>query len=548
MIALTIRSLFKLAGPRISAISVLTIPVGIVLGLVEIAMGLSLQNLLISFELLESSSQGPAWFIDIMDPVALVLVLAGALLALRYLAQFLPGYVLEAFAVRIRRLLATRALGFGGAVGDLSIADLTHILSNLLGRSTGFLNGAMNTVIAVVVLLTIVFGMFALSTELALITLGLVVVFGLPLVFLRHAFQRYATNVYQYQTAFTQRLIKSAKNILFVNLSGVVNVEREHLSRDIDAIFANHIRFAIRYCGNAVWPNFMAIVIVVLIMVFNHRYVFIEMATLVPFIYLLSRFAGAVSQIAVQTGELQYSYPFVRDLLEYSDNFVERNVPDESCGNVDVGAPHGLRVVGLTVGRDKTLLKDVNFELSYGDTLLIVGPSGRGKSTLLMTLVGLIPQRQGEIYWNDTPIQEIAKAPLRRQIGYSGSEPFLFDGTIRENLNYGMSALELSDETYREALHIAQCDFVWSLDGQLDHRLKESGEGISAGQKQRLSIARAILRQPDVLLLDEATANLDEDTEAKIFEDIRTCFPNLVIVVISHRDSLQKYATATISV
>ena len=145
--------------------------------------------------------------------------------------------------------------------------------------------------------------------------------------------------------------------------------------------------------------------------------------------------------------------------------------------------------------------------------------------------------------WDDAPLEHIDAEHLRRRLGFAGPEPYLIDADIRTNLTFGLGAPTIDEIAIERALHVACAEFVYDLDGRLAYQLRENGDGISAGQKQRIALARCILRQPDVLILDEATANLDEPTERLFFERLFHAFPEMMVIAVSHRSSLRAFAT-----
>ncbi len=126
-------------------------------------------------------------------------------------------------------------------------------------------------------------------------------------------------------------------------------------------------------------------------------------------------------------------------------------------------------------------------------------------------------------------------------VGYVGAESFLIDGTVRENLLYGVHRTP-GDAELADALRKAECGFIDDLPNRLEHRLTEQGAGLSSGQKQRLSLARAMLRRPGVLVLDEATANLDSATEEKLVDTLTELKGGMTIVAVTHRPALLRLA------
>lgn len=165
-------------------------------------------------------------------------------------------------------------------------------------------------------------------------------------------------------------------------------------------------------------------------------------------------------------------------------------------------------------------LKNINYRLSSGETIAFVGPSGSGKTSLVKLLVGLYVPSGGTILYNGIAHNEINKEELRKQIGFVTQDTQLFSGTIRENLLF-VNPLA-TDEECLVALKKAQCQNLLERGGQgLDTVIGEGGMKISGGEKQRLSIARALLRKPSILVFDEATSSLDSITEEEITKTVR---------------------------
>lgn len=188
-------------------------------------------------------------------------------------------------------------------------------------------------------------------------------------------------------------------------------------------------------------------------------------------------------------------------------------------------------------------VSDISFETDKGQTVAFVGPSGSGKTTLVKLLVGLYRPLEGEIYFNNTGSKEVNLDELRTQIGLVTQDTQLFSGTIRENLLF--VAPEASDEECLDVLKKAALNNLLDrADKGLDSVIGEGGVKVSGGEKQRLSIARALLRKPSLLVFDEATSALDSLTEEEINETVRrvSAHKDHITILIAHRLSTVMHA------
>lgn len=195
----------------------------------------------------------------------------------------------------------------------------------------------------------------------------------------------------------------------------------------------------------------------------------------------------------------------------------------------------------LTANRNA--LNHINFETNSGETIAFVGPSGSGKTTLVKLLVGLYQPLQGDILYNNILSKDIDLDQLREKIGFVTQDTQLFSGTIRENLQFVRPGA--TDEECMDVLQRAACQTLLArADKGLSTVIGEGGVKVSGGEKQRLSIARALLRRPDILVFDEATSSLDSITEEEITETIRNVSEkeNHITILIAHRLSTIMHA------
>jgi ATP-binding cassette subfamily B protein len=188
-------------------------------------------------------------------------------------------------------------------------------------------------------------------------------------------------------------------------------------------------------------------------------------------------------------------------------------------------------------------IDNISFDVKLGETIAFVGPSGSGKSTLMKLLVGLYRPQEGSILYNGIDENSIQFDDLRNQIGFVSQDTQLFSGTIRENLLFVSPAATDSDLT--EALQKASCTNLLSrAEKGLDTLIGEGGFKLSGGEKQRLSIARALLRKPKLLIFDEATSSLDSLTEEEITNTIKdiSSKSEQISILIAHRLSTIMHA------
>jgi ATP-binding cassette subfamily B protein len=187
------------------------------------------------------------------------------------------------------------------------------------------------------------------------------------------------------------------------------------------------------------------------------------------------------------------------------------------------------------------IVEDIDFEIDGGGTLALVGPTGAGKSTLLKLLMRLYDVDDGAVRIDGQDLRDVTIPSVRRAIGYVSQEPFMFYGTVRENLTYG--TFGATDEEVVEAAKVAEAHgFIQNLPDGYDTEIGERGVKLSGGQRQRLSIARAVLRDPDILILDEATSDVDTETEMLIQRSLDRLTADRTTFTIAHRLSTIKDA------
>ncbi|MBG9989353.1 ABC transporter ATP-binding protein [Aerococcaceae bacterium DSM 111176] len=184
-------------------------------------------------------------------------------------------------------------------------------------------------------------------------------------------------------------------------------------------------------------------------------------------------------------------------------------------------------------GAERPAVSGINFEAEAGDTIAIIGGTGAGKTTIANLIPRLYEVTTGAVEINGVDVRQVTQHNLRQRIGFAAQKAVLFSGTIRSNLATGKPGA--TDEEMWEALEIAQGDFVKELPDGLDSRVEQGGNNFSGGQKQRLSIARAIISQPDIYVFDDTFSALDFKTDAKLREALKPATKDAITVIIAQR-------------
>jgi ATP-binding cassette subfamily B protein len=214
--------------------------------------------------------------------------------------------------------------------------------------------------------------------------------------------------------------------------------------------------------------------------------------------------------------------------IETADEREAKELSEEIKGEVE------FRDVSFSYEEASKTIKNVSFKAAAGETVALVGPTGAGKTTIINLLSRFYDVDQGAILVDGIDISTVKRASLRKKMGFVLQDSYLFQGTVMENIRYGR--LDATDEEVVEAAKLANAySFIMNLPNQFRTMLTQDGGGISQGQRQLLAIARAILARPSILILDEATSNIDTVTEIKIQEALERLMAGRTSFVIAHR-------------
>lgn len=324
-------------------------------------------------------------------------------------------------------------------------------------------------------------------------------------------------------------------------------------------------------------PNAFGVVLVVIFILVHQRYQLMPGQLFVSYLYLFMRFVQALSQMTHFGGVVTINMPHFKRVYSYYEDLTNKGDQElnELCGDIKIFSNSDSLPAMVTHvhssenGRElRTLLEppeiniknlsfkysseaplivdNLNLHILGGEQLAIVGPSGAGKSTLLALLLGLLEPSAGDILIGGVRPEYFFKEKSRL-VGYAGPDPFLIEGSIRDNLLYGNLEYVAEEAIFFVLESIGLKEFIMSVPNGLDFKIDEEGSMLSTGQKQRLAIARSLLREPKILILDEVSANLDEANERLLAEKIRDLRGATTVLIVSHRPGMISYADTVVN-
>jgi ABC-type multidrug transport system fused ATPase/permease subunit len=560
--ALSLSALQKLLGPRVATWLCISFGFSLVLSAVELGIAGFLQLFLSSLGILSDSVQlAGAFGIRKLFPGTLAIGLL-AIGAVRAVAQYLLAYsasvTQENITLRLRRIAIWEML-LHPSRAFVSASSVTTRLSEHFVKASYFAYAGTNFLaMAVQVVVLALLLLFSAPFETLVAFSGLLVL-GIVVLRLNRAAGRKAARVPEQLEIVTRGIQLVARNFFLVRAVRTERAEHQRLSQAVDRYAEEGIGAGSLSSVAAALTPFVGTVLIVAIVVFSQHVMHTPGIRLLSFLYLFLRFVQTLGTAVVHMTNCNQTAPQFARSLSYVDGFSREQVaqamaPESVPGNdaaaddADAAAvvPPAIRAAGLSFrysDDDRPVLDNVSFEVRAGSQFAVVGPSGSGKSTLLALVLGLSEPTSGTITVDgQAPVRYFERPEAR--VGYVGADPFLLAGTLRENLVYGLRR-PVSDATLHRALADAKLtDAVAALPKGLDHPIREDGAGLSAGQKQRLCLARALLMRPSVLVLDEVSANLDEATEAQLAETLRALFGRVTIVLVSHRPGILVHADA----
>ncbi len=267
----------------------------------------------------------------------------------------------------------------------------------------------------------------------------------------------------------------------------------------------------------------------------------LTVGVLVAFILYINRFFDPIRDLSQQYTQLQRSGVAAERIFNILDMPIEIQDRPDAQALPPIQGEVEFRNVTFGYNPELPVFRGLSFKIPAGQTFALVGHTGAGKSTIAGLLARFYDVQQGAVLIDGYDVREVTQASLRSQIGIVLQDPFLFTGTIRENIRYGR--LEAGDEEVEEAARVIGVhDVILQLPQGYATQIRERGRNLSVGQRQLIAFARALLADPRILILDEATANIDTFTEALVQQGLQRLLRGRTALVIAHRLSTIKNA------
>ncbi|MBK9108558.1 MAG: ABC transporter ATP-binding protein [Saprospiraceae bacterium] len=497
-----------------------------------------LVNVMVDEHILKSDLKG-------LQKIALIYLLLLIMLSLcRYAFSIMTNSLGQNIILDLRKRIYEHLLSLKLSYFDRTPVgtNTTRVINDLETVNSVFAEGLITILADILALVTVLALMFYTSVKLTLICL---VTFPLLLVAgyifkekVKGSFQRVRNEVAR-MNAFLQEHLSGMKTVQIFTAEGRVlnkfkNINREYTQANLDGIFYYAVFFPVveiisaASLGFMVWWGAQGVLEGV-----------VTIGQLVAFPMYLTRLFQPVRTLADKFNTLQMGLLAASRVLELMD----KQEGQENKGTIKSGGLKGdleFNNVSFAYHENTPILKNISFQLKQGEMLAIVGTTGSGKTSLISLINRLYEVNSGRIHLNGKNINEYDLNYLRSKIAVVLQDLFLFQGTVLENLrlkNQNISFEKVVEASQKIGAH----DYIMALPGNYNYMLAERGINLSIGQRQLLSFVRALLTDPDLLILDEATSSLDTETEAILQRALEKLIANRSAIVIAHRlSTIQK--------
>ena len=424
---------------------------------------------------------------------------------------------------------------------QVRVVNYVNNLSDLLS------NGIINTITDLCNLVFILIFMFAMSPKLTLICLCGLPVLVIYVVFLKrrqsHAWQVQSNkqsnlNAYIAESIngirVTQAFVREEKNMDIFN-----DLSMSYRNAWLKAVYYNFAMGPMVDLISTITTSFIYVVGVSCII--NGGQSGVTVGVLIAFTAYISRFWAPINTIASFYNSLLTAISYLERIFETIDEPVEVKDAPDATDMPPIKGDVSFENVKFSYEDGVPILKDVSFDVKQGQTIAIVGPTGAGKTTIVNLLSRFYNVDSGKVLIDGIDISKVKIHSLRTQMGVMMQDSFIFSGTIMDNIRYG-NKTATDEEVIKAAKTVCAHDFIMEMEDGYNTQVNERGSRLSVGQRQLISFARALLADPAILILDEATSSIDTETEIVLQEGLNNLLKGRTSFIIAHRLSTIKNA------
>lgn len=534
----------------------------ILLILTEMAIAGAIQLLLVTLGATLDTSSLPSFMKDIPSDTISVGIFLVVVAGLRAILQVTQGHgnfmIRESVLYRLRISLLDGILGVNGSF--VRSADVQTNLAEIFPKASNCAYYIVNTTISLVQTIGLCAALFWLSAKDAAIAIIGVVVVGVATRYSSKTLRKLAAAMPAAQMRLNEGLQRIARNWLFVKIMRAEDLEYSRLRAEIDQYNEASVKGVFWTNANGAIAPFLGVILIVLIVHCSQHVWHTPGVAMLSFLYMLVRFIGSLTQAVSAYSAVNLSlhplhivmnaYNVDHLRIEKSKKALQTGDLTKALPSRSISLPPTIELKKVCVrfeGNKNPILDDLSLRMQGGSQLGILGPSGSGKTTILNVILGILEPNRGEALIGGLDATKVFAEGLVN-VGYVGPDPLLIEGTVAQNLRYGQRR-EISDNELWDALNAAQLsERIREFPLNLRQPLNEHADILSAGQKQRLSLARALVSKPDILILDEASANLDEVTEREIAKSIASLRGKCTIVIVSHRKGILSFVDEILEV
>lgn len=545
----TVRSIFNFLGREVAYYFVFSTLIGVFWFTVESGFVYIMQGFLLAMGLIESEKTFlPDWYPRTVVWAIALLICYGLVRGILYGLKVYVSAACQQVFIKNQRVNIVQFM-----FKNLESLKSHEMMSLFTEKATnaGFLLMSVSTMINTAVSTVLFLGMgFYVAPREQLIAVVLLLLLVLPMKLFDRGIKRSGQGLAHEWSQVNEGLLKGIRNYIFLKIYGITQEKANQVVASLKNYFHHYDHYLLRYSLKKSYPLIAGIIVISITTYISVSHFDTSPMKLLSFFYIFIRFAQSASDLTGTTSDVmlhQYSF---KDLFRLHRKIkIHEKVHPEQISQASFvnETPSRIEIenVGFTYAdTQEPTLKGINLNVAPGDFVLIKGPSGSGKSTLLYLILGLLKPTKGQILLNGNKLDG-PWAQQTENFAYVGPEPFIIEGTVKDNLCYGLKA-KVNDGDCWAALELADLNSDIGLFKKgLDENLHEMTQ-LSTGQKQRLALARAFLRKPKIVVLDEATANLDEATEKRILSRILSQNKETIFIVVSHKNTFDEIATKRI--